>query len=391
VLKPNSEQADLDNNSQALLELLLFIDRRSGSQEHIEQIRSYLQSLKEQHCFELQVIEIRDQPHLVEHLRLVATPALVKISPLPRQTLAGTDLIAQLKKCWPRWQLSIEEQQTQKTQQDELSGDWKSASVVDSLGYSTELMRLTDEIFCLKKEKEELMEQLQFKDQVLAMLAHDLRNPLTAASIAVETIELAENHQDTRHIANLKEQLYRQAKRQFQIMNRMIADLLEASKNMSAKLEVKPRPLDLPLLCQELSILFKEQLENKSQTLERDLPQDIPLVYADEELVRQVIVNLLDNAIKYTPEGGRIKISILHRTTQKVQVSVSDTGPGIPEEKQERIFEGHFRLKRDEAKEGYGLGLALCRKVIRAHYGQIWVDSVLNEGSAFHFTLPALR
>ena len=104
-----------------------------------------------------------------------------------------------------------------------------------------------------------------------------------------------------------------------------------------------------------------------------------------------MIVNLLENAIKYTPEGGKINFSILHRTAQKIQVSVCDTGPGIPEEKQERIFEGHFRLKRDESKEGYGLGLALCRQIIRVHYGQIWVDSVPQEGSCFHFTLPVYR
>ena len=74
-----------------------------------------------------------------------------------------------------------------------------------------------------------------------------------------------------------------------------------------------------------------------------------------------------------------------------VQFSVSDTGPGIPPEKQERIFEGHFRLQRDQEQEGYGLGLALCRKIVRAHYGQIWVDSSLGNGSCFNFTLPVYR
>jgi two-component system clock-associated histidine kinase SasA len=101
-----------------------------------------------------------------------------------------------------------------------------------------------------------------------------------------------------------------------------------------------------------------------------------------------VLINLLDNAIKYTPEGGTIRISCLHRTTQKVQLSICDTGPGIPEENYESIFEERFRLKRDEAKDGYGIGLALCQRIVRAHYGQIWVDSAPNGGSCFHFTLP---
>ncbi len=390
MLQSNSEQAapEKDNNSKVLLQLLLFVDDRSSSQEDIKRIKSYLQSLKENYSFALQVIDIKEQPYLVEHFRLVATPALVKISPLPRQILAGSDLVAQLNKWWHRWQICLDRHQENSPEPENSSDDSIETSEIDSLGYSAELMKLSDEIFLLKKEKEQLLEQLQFKDQVLAMLAHDLRSPLTAASIALETLELTENHQDIARVVTLKEQLYKQARKQFQIMNRMIGDLLQASKTMNAKLQIKPHPLSLQCLCQEIVTQFAERFQAKSQIIETDLPQDVPQVYADEELVRQVIVNLLDNAIKYTPEGGRIKLLILHRTTQKVQVSVSDTGLGIPAEKKERIFEGHFRLKRDEAKEGYGIGLSLCRKVICAHYGQIWVDSIPNEGSCFHFTLP---
>ncbi|HEY9815474.1 MAG TPA: ATP-binding protein, partial [Candidatus Obscuribacterales bacterium] len=122
-----------------------------------------------------------------------------------------------------------------------------------------------------------------------------------------------------------------------------------------------------------------------------DIPSDLPRVYADPERVEQVLMNLLDNAIKYTPVSGRIRLTILHRTTQKVQVSICDDGPGIPEENCDRIFEDRFRLERDESKDGYGIGLSLCQRVIRAHYGQIWVDSVPSQGSCFHFTLPVYR
>ncbi|MDJ0715717.1 MAG: histidine kinase [Prochloraceae cyanobacterium] len=388
-MKSNSQQATTgkENINQALLELLLFVDHRSSSRDNIDKIENHLQDLKQDYSFALKVIDIKEQPHLVEHFRLVATPALVKISPLPRQTLAGSDLIAQLKKWWPQWQIALEKLKDDSVE-PESSAQSLDSPGIGSLGYSAELMKLSDEIFRLKKEKEELLEQLKFKDQVLAMLAHDLRSPLTAASISVETLELAENHQDAERVASLKGQLYKQARKQFQIMSRMIEDLLEASKSMNGKLHVKPHPLSLQSLCQEIVTHFKERLKAKSQTLETDLPQDVPKVYADEELVRQAIVNLLDNALKYTPEKGKIKISILHRTAQKVQITVSDTGPGIPEETKDRIFEGHFRLKRDENKDGYGLGLSLCRKIIGAHYGQIWVDSIPDEGSCFHFTLP---
>ena len=72
-------------------------------------------------------------------------------------------------------------------------------------------------------------------------------------------------------------------------------------------------------------------------------------------------------------------------------MAIQDTGPGIPKEKQEKIFEESYRLQRDQSKDGYGLGLALCQRIIRAHYGQIWVDSALGEGSCFYFTLPVYR
>lgn len=119
-----------------------------------------------------------------------------------------------------------------------------------------------------------------------------------------------------------------------------------------------------------------------------DIPSDLPSVYADPERIKQVLINLLDNAVKYTPEHGTLQIGILHRTTQKVQVSIGDDGPGIPKENQQSIFEDRFRLKRDETKDGYGIGLGLCKRVVQAHYGQIWVDSSPQQGSCFHFTLP---
>ncbi|MGB5973599.1 MAG: ATP-binding protein, partial [Nodosilinea sp.] len=107
--------------------------------------------------------------------------------------------------------------------------------------------------------------------------------------------------------------------------------------------------------------------------------------------VKRVIANLLDNAIKYTPQKGQVSIVVLHRTTQKVQVSVTDTGPGIPAENRDKIFEESYRLQRDATQDGYGLGLALCQRIVRAHYGQIWVDSAESKGSSFYFTLPVYR
>jgi two-component system, OmpR family, clock-associated histidine kinase SasA len=407
VLQPPNLQTDSGQNNPTprSIQLLLFVDDRPSSQEQIGRIQAYLQNLKaesvveatqadgtatRQSILDWQTIEIGEQPHLVEHFKLIATPALVKILPEPRQTLAGSNIIEQLQRCFPRWIASLQEQGINNAEPQNNSNGSSSAKVED-VGYADELIRLSDEVFRLKQEREEFLEQLKFKDQVLAMLAHDLRSPLTAASIAVETLELAESRVDEERAQKLKQQLYLQARKQFRIMDRIITEILQASKSMSAELRADRSRIRLSELCEETIAQFSEQFKSKSQRLETDIPQDLPFVYADAELIRQVLVNLLDNAYKYTPEGGTISVSILHRTTQKIQLSVCDTGPGIPEEKRERIFEGHFRLKRDESKEGYGLGLSMCRKIVRVHYGQIWVDSVLDGGSCFRFTLPVYR
>lgn len=369
-----------------LLQFLLFVDDRPHSQENVQQIQAHLKELQTDYPFELQVIEITEQPHLVEHFRLVATPSLVKISPTPRQTLTGSNIVNQLKKWWPHWEQAIAEQLFERSKLEETTTIMNNNPV--SFSDSAESMRLSDEIFRLKQEKEELLEQVKFKDQILAMLAHDLRSPLTAATIAVDTLELLHQKPEGDRKPQLEQRIYYQARQQFRIMNRLIKDILQASKNFSSHFELHNHQFYLQNLCGEILSLYRDRCDAKSLTLEIDIPQDLPSIYADEELLQQVFANLLDNAIKYTPNGGKIIVSILHRTNQKIQVSIADTGPGIPESKQDNIFEGHFRLTRDEAKEGYGLGLSFCRKIIRAHYGQIWVDSVPGQGSCFQFTLP---
>jgi two-component system clock-associated histidine kinase SasA len=381
-------------NVELPLQLLLFVDRRPSSREQIRQIRHYLKDLQTTYSFELQIIDVGEQPHLAEHFKLVATPALLKIHPEPRQTLAGSNLTAQLENWWPRWQRSVEDYLASVQTQANPPASEAPQTSISSIAYSSELMQLSDEIFRLKQEKEELQEQLQFKDRIIAMLAHDLRNPLTAASIALETLELGHSPKDgqpTRLTSALTAQLLKHARTQTRAIDRMITDILQAARGTSAEFQIQPQELELGSLCQDGLDHLEERLKAKSQHLDTDIPKDLPRVYADPERVRQVIVNLLDNAIKYTPCGGTIQVAVLHRTTQKVQVSICDNGPGIPLENQEHIFEDQFRLKRDEGQEGYGIGLSLCQRIIRAHYGQIWVDSAPNKGSCFHFTLPVYR
>ncbi len=444
-MQANSDQPNIADYP---LQLLLFIDKRPSSKEQVRQIRTALKELRKECEFELQIIDVSEQPYLAEYFRLIATPALIKIHPEPRQTLAGSTLVQQLQHWWIHWQRSVAEylattadagamevrslKQTlaleiaavtpqtadgiassfgnapatnlesrspsteieQASTLRSLKDAFDSSASFNLVTRSTELIRLSDEVFRLKREKEDLEHQLQFKDQILAMLAHDLRNPLTATSIALETLERGCNSKDgaESHLTSqLTARLLNHARTQTRVMDRMITDILQSARGIGSDARIHPHKLDLAALCLEVLNDLQDRFLEKSQQVETDIPSDLPTIWADGERIRQVLINLLDNAVKYTPPGGTIQLAALHRTTQKVQISVGDNGPGIPPENQERIFEERFRLKRDEDKEGYGIGLSLCQRIIRAHYGQIWVDSTSNQGSCFHFTLPVFR
>lgn len=382
--------------SETPLQLLLFVDKRPSSGERIREVRNCLKVLAAKRLTEpytLQVVDVSEQPHLAEHFKLVATPSLIKIHPEPQQILAGSNLVAQIEDWWSRWLRSVEDYREESRLRE--AQDIEKAEQIRSITESAELLKLSDEIFRLQREREELQAQLQFKDHLIAMLAHDLRNPLTAVSIALETLELGSSAKAAGEGFRLKPdlfaQLIRHARTQTKALDRMITDILQAARERNSEFRMQPQKLELGQLCLEAIGHLGDRIEAKLQKISTDIPSDLPPVYADAERVKQVIVNLLDNAIKYTPETGAISVAILHRTTQKVQVSICDNGPGIPPENQQHIFEDRFRLQRDEGKEGYGIGLALCRRIVQAHYGQIWVDSDQEQGSCFHFTLPVYR
>ncbi len=322
--------------AEAPLQLLLFVDGRPKSRQQVQRIRAYLKELEIEYSFELQIIDVGQQPHLAEHFKLVATPALIKIHPEPKQIIAGSNIIAQLKNWWPRWQVAVDTflklqedlQEDLQERLDENSRVTMPPSTIRSVAVSAELIQLSDEIFRLKQEQEQLQEQLQFKDRVIAMLAHDLRNPLTAAAIAIETLQSNYN-QEIGQFQRLKPamaaHLLKQARSQTKIIDRMIADLLQVGRGNDTELPITPQKLELGKLCLDILEELHDLYTAKSQNLETDIPNDLPYVYADPERIRQVLINLLDNAIKYTPTGGKISIAGLHRTTQKVQFSIGDT------------------------------------------------------------------
>jgi two-component system, OmpR family, clock-associated histidine kinase SasA len=383
------------SNSSRSLQLLLFLDERMTSYIHNQEIRDKLAILNAERSFELQVVDVGKQPDLAEHYRVIATPALLKLHPNPRQILAGSNLIDQIDNWWERWQEELV------SGGGELPIDYGEAVnsgrqpaeqllLSDSIGYVSKVIKLTDEIFTLKQEKEELLDRLKLQDRAISVLAHDLRNPLTAAALALGTLEIIHNPQDYR--ANSLEpvtiaKLIERARTQLQSIDRLVNDILQPLAHSNSDLDLRPQKLDLTQLILAVICQLEIQFQAKAQVITTDIPQDVPFVYGDVDKLRQVITNLVDNAIKYTPLRGQIHISALHRTAQTIQVSIADNGLGIPEENQKRIFQDHYRLDRDLLQSGYGIGLAVCQQIVRAHYGQIWVESVPGKGSVFNFTL----
>jgi two-component system, OmpR family, clock-associated histidine kinase SasA len=386
------------SNSSGSLQLLLFLDERTTSYIYNQEIRDKLDILNAEHSFELQVVDVGKQPDLAEHYRVIATPALLKLFPLPRQILAGSNLIDQIDNWWERWQEELLASGNETINSDRSENSERQPTdrlrLSDSIGYVSKLIKLTDEVFTLKQEKAALLDRLKLQDRAMSVLAHDLRNPLTAAALALGTLEIIHNPQDYR--ANALEpakiaKLIDRARTQLQAIDRLVHDILQPLATNAGDLNLLPQKLDLIELIAGVVDQLKSQFQAKSQVITTDTPQDLPLVYGDVDKLRQAISNLLDNASKYTPAGGQIHVSALHRTAQTIQVSISDTGLGIPKEKQKHIFQERVRLDRDLSESGYGIGLALCQRIVRAHYGQIWVESTPGKGSVFNFTLLVYR
>ena len=370
------------SNLSTALQLLLFVDDRYCSTPEYYQILNYLD--KNDLKSGLKIIDVSKQPELVEHFKLVATPTLIKLSPAPRQVFSGYHIISELENWLPAW---IGEAQS--SHQEGFIADSIPESISD-ITQIQEMVRLADEVFRLRRQQQDLKEQLRFKEQAISILAHDLRNPLTAANLALDTLAIARDPNDLRaaHLQpELMQKLVSRAKEQVMIVDRLISDILHLSQGSVVDISIVPHRFDINDLLGTVIQQLLEPFQYKNQQILTDIPQDLPPVYADIDRIRQVLINLLDNASKYTPSGGKIRVVALHRTSQKVQISVIDNGPAIPASDYDLIFQKYYRMGRDESADGYGLGLPLCKSIIRVHFGQIWVESS-PRGNSFHFTLP---
>jgi signal transduction histidine kinase/DNA-binding response OmpR family regulator len=226
----------------------------------------------------------------------------------------------------------------------------------------------------------EAQEATAARDQMLAVVAHDLRNPLSTVSMGAEVLQ--EEVTDESH-RTMAEMVHRAASR----MQRLIEDLLEASRIQRGRLHLEVRPERIQPLVQEAVSMLGPLAGSAGIQLRADIDPDLPPVLMDGTRILQVLSNLLGNALKFTPEGGLVQIRC-DRYGGGVRIEVTDTGPGISPEQIPHVF-GQYWQADDSDARGIGLGLSIVRGIVRAHGGEVWVESEQGRGTTFFFTLPA--
>jgi two-component system, NtrC family, sensor kinase len=225
------------------------------------------------------------------------------------------------------------------------------------------------------------------KSEFLANMSHELRTPLNAiigfSEVLVDRMFGELNEKQDEYLKDI----YASGQHLLSLIN----DILDLSKIEAGRMELEVADFDLPSAIDNALTLVRERATRRGITLGRSIDERLGMISADERKVKQVLLNLLSNALKFTPEGGRIDASA--RLQDGVaKIAVTDTGVGIAPEDQEAVFEEFRQVgTADKKVEGTGLGLALSRKFIELHGGRIWVKSQVGQGSTFTFTLPVRR
>lgn len=223
------------------------------------------------------------------------------------------------------------------------------------------------------------------KKDFVANVSHELRTPLASIKGYSETL-LDGAVDDKETLKGFLRVIDRHATR----MARLIDDLLTLSRLESHQMHIVASPMDLNELIIGAKTGFEKQARDKGITLSAVIPDGLPKVLGDRDRLEQVVVNLLDNAIKYTHSGGSVMITAF-RTGQEVRVEIKDTGIGIPKGDIPRIFERFYRVDKARSRElgGTGLGLAIVKHIIQGHNGKLHVESSPGKGSTFSFSLTA--
>jgi len=245
------------------------------------------------------------------------------------------------------------------------------------------------QISSLMDENEQLMALQRVRQETSDLIVHDLRSPLGNLYSVLNMLELVLPVE----VLAANRELLDIAKLAHARMQDLIDSLLDVSKLESGDLILETGPANLKQLVDEVVAMASFSIDRRSIVFQTYFEAGLPLVLIDEERIRRVLTNLVDNALKFTPKDGRIRVEVT-AVADQVQVSVADSGPGIPPADRQRIFERFAQVQRVGMRRtrGFGLGLAFCRLAVEAHGGEIWVEPGENGvGSRFIFTLPVYQ
>lgn len=249
----------------------------------------------------------------------------------------------------------------------------------ENLSLREAIRQLQERLAELRKENAELVRACQFT----ADCCHELRAPLASIIAYAELLKEGAAGPLSPAQQEYVDGIVDQGQELLNSMN----DILDLARIEAGRMEVHTAPLRLEEVILPLARRVEPRVRRKGQCLELELEQGLPPVEADRAKVERVLSNIMDNAIKFTPPGGRITVRAGRHWPGEVLVAVQDTGPGIPPGEQEAIFDRFYRA-RDQGEAGAGLGLTLARQMIEIQGGRIWVESEPGRGSVFYVGLP---
>jgi PAS domain S-box-containing protein len=258
--------------------------------------------------------------------------------------------------------------------------------IEDASGRVTAFLHVAKDITEKKRYEERLKELDTMKSDFVSSVSHELRTPLTAIKGSVDNmldgLTGALNEKQTRYLVRIKSNADR--------LSRLINDLLDLSRIEAGKIELKPLRVDLGRLASDIAETMRPIAAEK--LIDLDIASVAPgmTAWADRDKITQVLMNLIGNALKFTPPNGKVSVAVERDGDNCVRVSVSDTGPGIARGEAAKIFDKFYQIANADKQKtrGTGLGLSISKSLVEMHGGKIWMDSEIGKGSTFCFTLP---
>lgn len=235
----------------------------------------------------------------------------------------------------------------------------------------------------------ELEELQKIKDLQAHMIVHDLRNPLGTILGALEFLSISLKDKTTEK----EKQAFQFAFAKYEEMKKLISNLLDISKMEEGKFKLNYEKINLPDLLRGIIDSINVLAGQETGRVIAEVSNDIPILFADKDILKRIIVNLVDNALKFSPSDSKVEVRCDYNEQDRaVIVSVKDYGGGIPREYWDKVFGKFFQVVRgDKSSKGFGLGLTFCKMAVEAHGGRIWVESEAGKGNIFHFTIPTLE